>query len=122
MTMPAWTASRTVRVLALVVVLLVGGACTTDRGPTAASLEELTRHQEAWDGRQVRAEGVLRSFDEPLHYWIEDRDLNRVELVPPDGLDALLGRTVRVEGTFRFDDDRGRRIEIDEILETGPAN
>lgn len=106
----------------LALLLLVAPACTTDGGVTDASLEELTAQQESWDGRRVRASGVLRRFDEPLHYWIEDRDLNRVELVPVDGLDEMVGRTVRVEGTFSFDDDRGRRIEVEELLAPTTAN
>lgn len=116
------TAPRPALALVLALLLLVVPACTTDSGVTEASLEELTVQQESWDGRRVRAGGVLRTFDEPLHYWIEDEDLNRVELVPVDGLDELVGRTVRVEGTFSFDDQRGRRIEVEELLEPTTAD
>jgi hypothetical protein len=63
----------------------------------------------------VIAEGTVRSYDEPLHYWIEDAELNRVELEPHDEVEELLGHDIRVTGTFTFDPERGRLITIDDL-------
>ncbi len=101
-------------VTSLVVVLLVAVAgCST--GYTAVSLEALADEQEAWDGRLVEVTGTVGSVDDPLHYWVEDGATHRVGLVPGEGLDAYVGRTVTVRGRFTFRDDEGRRILVDEL-------
>jgi hypothetical protein len=80
--------------------------------PAAVPLAELASEQEAWDGREVVVHGTVRSFDDPLHYWVEDADAHRVELVPHDGLDVLVGHEVVVEGRFTFREGEGRRLQV----------
>jgi hypothetical protein len=99
----------------LALVVLVGCGTSTQDGPTAVELAELAGDQEGFHGEVVVTEGVVRSFDDPLHYWIEDADVNRVELVPEELVEDHVGDEVRVTGRFTFRDDEGRRIEIDEF-------
>jgi hypothetical protein len=98
----------------LAALLLCAGGC--DRGePIPVNLLQLARDQAQYDGRQVETEGLLRSFPEPRHFWIEDEANNRVELVGGDNLDVLVGQRLAVRGRFRYAPDRGRRIEVESI-------
>lgn len=94
-------------------------ACgVTDTAPSDVALADLVLEQDRYDGQMVRTHGVVRTFDEPRHYWIEDDDVNRVEVVPQDAIRPYLGDEVEVVGRFTFRDDEGRRItakEIDDI-------
>ncbi len=100
----------------MVTALMVLTACgLVTTGPRAVTLAELAADQDRYDGTVVSTEGVVRSFDDPLHYWIEDEDVNRVELVPHDEVAPLLGEEVRVVGEFTFDRDQGRLITVDRI-------
>ena len=101
---------RLVSALVLIALWLV--ACGTGGGTVDASLAELVAEQERYHGSTVRTEGVLRTYPEPLHYWIEDADLNRVELVPPEAVARHVGARIRVEGAFTFRADEGRRIAV----------
>lgn len=94
--------------------VLVAGCSST--GPIQVELAELADRQQAWHGRRVEVTGVVRTFEPPLHYWIEDARQNRVELVPPDGLGDLVGRPVTVRGRFTFREGEGRRIVIDRLV------
>lgn len=87
------------------------------------SLAELAEAQEQWDGRLVHTRGTVRTFAEPLHYWIEDADHNRVELLPHEEVAALVGTPVEVTGRFTFREGEGRRIAVDEVsvLRSGPG-
>jgi hypothetical protein len=58
---------------------------------------------------------VVRTYEKPRHYWIEDDKLNRVALQPEDQLPALVGRTVRVVGKFRYGPSTGRIITIEHM-------
>ncbi|MGM0638673.1 MAG: hypothetical protein ACQET4_10370, partial [Pseudomonadota bacterium] len=75
----------------------------------------LAGNAEAHDGSRVATEGVVRHFDDPLHYWIEDEDLNRVELFPHETIAPHLGERVRVEGQFAFSPEAGRRLTLDSV-------
>jgi hypothetical protein len=77
-----------------------------------ASLGQLVRRQQAYDGRLVITRGVLRGYDTPEHYWIEDAQGNRVELIGLTRPVSRLGSQLRVEGRFLYALDRGRRIEV----------
>lgn len=96
--------------------LLLSGCSARSSGPFDVTLAALTEQQDAWIGRSVRTEGVVRTFDAPRHYWIEDPDLNRVELLPMDLVADLVGSTVRVTGQFTFRDDQGRQIHVEEVV------
>jgi hypothetical protein len=104
-------------VAGLLLVLL--GACTP-AAPVTVPLAELVDAQEDHDGSLVITEGTVRTYDDPRHYWIEDAELNRVELVPHEAVEDLVGDDIRVEGRFSFRDDRGRVITVDELEVVAP--
>ena len=64
-------------------------------------------------------QGVVRRFEDPLHYWVEDQDLNRVELFPHDAVAEYLGEQVRVSGTFRLGERGGRRLTVTRLETLG---
>ncbi|MBD3895114.1 glucose-inhibited division protein B [Halomonas sp. ML-15] len=102
--------------LPLAVALLVGGTlavggCGGD-GKREVPLYVLASEGSAYDGQRVVTQGVVRRFDDPLHYWIEDQDLNRVELFPHEAVADHLGQQVRVSGTFRLGESGGRRMTV----------
>ena len=45
-------------------------------------LPMLVNNPAAFDDRHIVTQGVVRHFNDPLHYWIEDEQLNRVEIFP----------------------------------------
>lgn len=100
--------------LLLVLALLTACVNGQDR-PIAVSLDELARKEASYDGKLVRTQGVVRSFERPRHYWIEDAGLQRVGLVPGDVVAPLVDREVHVVGRFRFDERTGRVIEVERI-------
>lgn len=112
--------STSLRVLATVVVTVLAlGGCGSAAATADLTLAELTVDQVRFDERTVRTDGVVRTAPSPRHYWIEDADLNRVELQPHDQVEDLVGWTVQVEGHFTFRDDEGRRIQIEELTVLG---
>ena len=103
-------------VLAVLAMLsLVLGGCSTGGEPATTTLAVLASEQEAWNGRVVRTEGIVRSYVQPLHVWVEDDEVNRVEVRPVGELLDLVGERVRVTGTFSFDDRGGRYIEVESL-------
>ena len=78
---------------------------------TEATLEDLARFPDTYQGRRVAATGTVRMHPSPEHYWIEDDALHRVEVLPPEVVSSRVGEQVRVEGRFRYAPDRGRAIE-----------
>jgi predicted small lipoprotein YifL len=99
--------------LAALAIALAG--CGGDSGPRETPLAVLATDSEALDGSRVVTEGVVRHFEEPLHYWIEDEDLNRVELFPHEAIAPHLGERVRVEGPFAFSREEGRRLTLERV-------
>lgn len=95
--------------------VLLGCSGGGDGTPDDVALVDLVVEQDAYDGDLVTTQGVVRTFDEPRHYWIEDDDQNRVELVPQDRVSPHLGDRIEVTGRFTFRDDEGRRIEVDQL-------
>lgn len=96
---------------ALCAILLT--ACGTNSG--SVTLETLVDMQSEYNGERVATRGVVRTFDNPRHYWIEDDKLNRVALQPEDKLPPLVGRTVRVVGQFSYSPSTGRIITIEQM-------
>jgi hypothetical protein len=94
---------------------LLQGGCG-GAGPSEVPLAVLAAEPRSFDGRLVRTRGVVRSVEEPLHYWIEDADFNRVQLVPPESAEPYLGRDVLVSGRFSYAQRAGRRIEVEDIV------
>ncbi|MBB3190990.1 hypothetical protein [Halomonas cerina] len=99
--------------LGVVTLLLLG--CSGGDNLSEVPLPVLANHPEAHDGNRVATQGVVRHFEAPLHYWIEDEDLHRVEIFPHEAIAPYLGEAVRVEGRFRFSRDTGRRLTLERV-------
>ncbi|WP_372740778.1 hypothetical protein [Neptunomonas sp.] len=97
----------------LTALVLVG--CEHVDKPKQASLAMLTENAAGYDKTQVTTRGIVRRFEAPLHYWIEDEDLHRVEVFPHDRVALFLDETVLVEGHFRFSYSEGRRLTLTKI-------
>lgn len=93
---------------------LSGDGLATDE-VVERSLSQLVNQQQDYDGRVVRVQGTLRSHPSPLHYWVEDDALHRVEISPTKGVTELLGETVWVEGVFHYQRDSGRKITVRQL-------
>lgn len=107
----------TVRRLATVLVVLLSTvACVgTTAAPQPVTLAELVADPERFDARRVIAEGIVRRHDDPLHTWLEDAEVNRVELEPAAVAVELVGSTIRVTGVFRAPGEEGRAIEVEDV-------
>ena len=104
---------RHTSVLLAVVSLAVVGC--GDGPATTATLAELAADPRAYTGRQVRVSGVLQTYPDPQHYWIEDAQLNRVEVEFHEVLDPWVGQPVQVQGRFSYQLSAGRRIAVDRL-------
>ncbi|CAM3317620.1 hypothetical protein [Halomonas lysinitropha] len=94
-------------------VLLMG--CGGEAPVSEVPLPVLVNNPEAHDDSRVATRGRVRHFEDPLHYWIEDEDLNRVEIFPHERIAPHLGEAVRVEGHFRFSVSEGRRLTLEHV-------
>jgi hypothetical protein len=115
-------AVRRTSALLLAAAVLAGCGPTEPGSPREVTLEELVTDQEGHDGEVLTLEGVVRSYDAPVHHWIEDADQHRVELEPQDLVAPLVGEEVRVTGRYSFEEDRGRLLEIDDLEVLGPVD
>ena len=102
---------------ALLAALIGLGGCDYSDAPQAAPLRMLAEQPADYDGELVTTAGTVRHFQDPLHYWIEDDDLNRVALKPVEKVKAHLGKRVRVTGVFHYQENAGREIELQSIRE-----
>ncbi|QEW08357.1 hypothetical protein [Nitrincola iocasae] len=100
-------------VLSALVALALLGACnkTTTDIPLATLVEQ---HAE-YNGQTLTTIGIVRTFDVPRHYWIEDDDLNRVAIEPDEAVSDLVGKRVRVTGHYRASRETGRVLEATEV-------
>lgn len=97
-------------------------ACGAHDGrPADVPLATLAVQEDAYQNKTVRTQGIIRMFEPPRHYWIEDEYPNRVALEPEHLVADLVGQEVRVVGRFHFDDRTGRVIRIKEITRSGAA-
>ncbi|MCE8019951.1 glucose-inhibited division protein B [Halomonas sp. MCCC 1A11036] len=101
----------------MVVLALLALTACSDRGEEVrqASLAVLVNQAEQLDGSRVATQGWERHFEDPLHYWIEDEDLNRVEIFPHERIAPHLGETVRVVGVFEYSSTKGRRMTLESV-------
>ncbi len=99
----------------LVACLLVLAGCGGESTPTRLELADLARFTEQYDGERVSTTGHVRTHPDPVHYWLEDEDLNRVAVHPDSAVEELVGERVRVIGRFRYSRETGRAIEADEV-------
>lgn len=104
--------------ISLVMLLAVLGSGCAEPTATSATLAAIVASPDGYDGQRVQVTGVLRSFPQPLHYWIEDPQLNRVEVLFDEDLARWLGQNVRVRGRFSFDTEAGRRIRVEDLVGT----
>lgn len=116
-TVPRYPASL---VLSAVVALALLGACS--EATKDIPLATLVAQQADYDGQTLTTSGIVRTFDEPRHYWIEDDDLNRVAIEPDEAVSNYVGERVRVTGDYRADRKTGRVLEATEVtvLDSGP--
>lgn len=112
------------RTLAAVALAAAAVACG---GPRTVSLEALTWDTDRYAGSEVTTSGVVVEFTTDdgatqRHYVIQDADANRVQLVPGEAAEPHVGQTVEVTGSFDFDPDRGRLLEVETIAPAGQAD
>ncbi|MCG6657958.1 glucose-inhibited division protein B [Halomonas campisalis] len=96
-------------------------ACGGEDAPREVTLAVLAADPAGHDGAVIATQGEVRHFDDPLHYWIEDADLNRVEIFPHEAIAPHLGERVRVVGEFQYAPAEGRRLTLEsvEVLQDG---
>ena len=105
------------RVLSALVALALLGACSETI--TDIPLATLVAQQAGYNGQALATTGIVRTFDVPRHYWIEDDDLNRVAIEPDEAVSDYVGERVRVTGHFRADRETGRVLEATEVTVLG---
>ncbi len=103
--------SRAGVILAVALMAPLAG-CDYSDAPQGAPLRALAAQPERYQESVVATTGVVRGFDDPEHYWIEDEALNRVELMPLTVARDHLDQRVQVVGEFHYDPGRGRWLEI----------
>ena len=100
--------------IALVVALFLAGC--GESVPVSTSLSALSQAQMEFNGRNVIVRGTLRGFESPRHYWIENDSFDRVALQGVGNLAPWEDQTIEVRGTFLYDREAGRRINVDEFV------
>lgn len=83
--------------------------------PREVPLAILAQQPSSFDGTRVATRGVVRTFAEPRHYWIEDEDLNRVEILPQEQIASYLDERVRVTGWFSYGPQQGRKLTLERV-------
>lgn len=107
-------ASKPVFGAMLCALVLVGCSAGPDEAMEVA-LAELAANAAAYEARLVRTRGVVRAFDDPRHYWLEDAYVNRVGLEPPALVAPHLGREIAVVGRYHYTRERGRRLVVSAV-------
>ncbi|WP_371194930.1 hypothetical protein [Glaciecola sp. SC05] len=92
-------------------------ACGQAQTPVRVTLSMLVMSAEDFNHREVQAQGIVKYFETPLHYWIEDESGNRIAIFPNNIAAKYLDKSVLVTGRFAFSTTQGRSIEISDILE-----
>ena len=99
---------------ALVLAMLLAGCNSGDASPREVTLAVLAANSSAHDGHRVATQGRVQTFATPRHYWIEDVDLNRVEIVPHALIAPYVGKRVRVVGDFTYSREDGRMLILED--------
>ena len=97
----------------------ISGLVACSETTTDIPLATLVAQHAEYDGQTLSTTGIVRTFDEPLHYWIEDDDLNRVAIEPDEAVSGYVGKRVRVTGDYRADRETGRVLEAAEVTVLG---
>ncbi|RUO34254.1 hypothetical protein [Aliidiomarina sanyensis] len=100
------------RWILLILVTFTLAACVPQ--PRELALHVVAAEAQTLDGQLVKTSGVVRMYDDPLHYWVEDGQLNRVGL-EGQNFARYVDQDVVVMGVFRMNADRGRYIEVSQI-------
>lgn len=108
----SYAVSATRLTVALLAGLLVTAGCAPEPRAREATLGNLVVGSDHFAGQRVITEGVVQSFPQPRHYWLEDDHRNRVGLEPVALIASLEGAQVRVTGMFSVEPDRGRLIRV----------
>ena len=114
------TAAPAALAAGLVMALILVGCGSDADKPREVTLAVLVANSSAHDQQNVVTSGRVRSFDEPLHYWIEDIDLNRVEIKPHELIAPHQGKNVEVEGHFSFSRKTGRLLQVESVNPVDP--
>lgn len=104
------------RLLTVAAVAILLAAC----GGRTVALSDLAVEMDRYDGEDVTTRGVVVELgggdaDYERYFVIQDRDQNRVRLLPDEEAEPYAGAPVEVAGTFEFDPDQGRLLHIDTI-------
>jgi hypothetical protein len=95
----------------LILLTMLAVACgDAESTATDLRLADLVRFQDRYDGETVAITGVVHSFSDPEHYWVEDDRVNRVRIEPHAAVSDLVGEHVRVIGRFEYASGKGRVI------------
>lgn len=92
--------------------------CSKNEQALNVSLSTLVENPAKFNNSQVTTSGTVHYFETPMHYWIEDDKLNRVEILPYSEIRLFLGESVVVTGEFRFSTTTGRSITLGEVMQT----
>ena len=99
----------------LVVLSTLLMACRGSDQPTEVDLGVLVEQQSHYAGKMITTWGVLRTFDQPRHYWIETPDFKRVGVAPNDAVAPYVNQLVEVTGRFNTVESAGRQLLVDSI-------
>jgi hypothetical protein len=84
-------------------------------GAVEVPLATLAAEPRNFEGRRVVVRGTVRGIEEPLHFWIEDENFNRVQLIPDEAAVPYRDVPVRAVGRFQRGDRGGRELLVEEI-------
>lgn len=112
------------RIVALSVLAVLVVAGCGEAAPRTVTLDSLVFEADELDGSLVMTSGVVREFDATQalehHFVLEDARNNRVQLLPNDAAAPHVDERVSVVGQFTFDEEIGRRLEVERIERTSP--
>lgn len=92
-----------------------GNQQSEEENSKQVSLAMLAQNSATFDGVEVRTFGMVRNYEPPLHYWVEDEALHRVKIVPNQIVAPYLGQAVMVTGKFTVSAKGGRQITLTDI-------
>lgn len=105
----------TIRHFSLLILSALLVACRGPDSPIEVDLGQLVEQPSQYSGQMVTTWGVLRTFDQPRHYWIETADLQRVGVTPESQVASYVNQLVQVTGRFDQVEGAGRQLLVDAI-------
>ncbi|WP_194756692.1 hypothetical protein [Aliidiomarina indica] len=101
------------RGILLFAVMVLLTACSPE--PRNLELHVIVAEAHTLDSQVVTTRGTVRMYADPEHYWIEDDALNRVGLHGMD-VSSYVGSDVEVTGRFSVSRERGRHLEVTDVM------